>query len=259
MKNQIDLYYESVGSGEPLLLISGLNADHSFWIPTLAFLKDKFKVITFDNRGVGQSKNFETRCTTELMAQDVIHLMDKLKIDRGFIVGHSLGGCIAQQIAIHHPERIRKLILCSTQAKLDPLREFFIHTHIELMQSEAPRELIVKNIMAWLFDSHFIRDERNREIFIKFALSKPFAETLESYLYQADALFKHDTTKDLNKITTPTLVISGQSDILVPSVNTRFLAEQIASAKFLTIADVAHMVPVENSEAFCREVIQFFN
>ncbi len=257
MNSSIKDYYEITGEGEPLLLISGLNADRFFWTSTIPYLKKNFSVITYDNRGMGKNKLFEPECTTELMANDLINLLDHLKIKKTHIVGHSLGGCIAQQIAIHHPDRVNKLVLCSSQAKLLSLRKFSIKTNIELMKSDVPPEIIIKNMMSWLFGHTFLDDPKKQTLFIRQALMKPFEESRYSYLYQVNALLNHDTSNQLNKITCPTLAICGEEDILSPPTNSQYLADNISAAKLFIFENAGHMLPVEDPEGFSRCIIEF--
>lgn len=251
------IYFESVGEGDPLVLISGLNADRSFWVYTVDYFKRHFNVITIDNRGVGESNIFAPECTTKLMAEDVVDVLDCLKIETANIVGHSLGGCVAQMFAIHYSERIRKLVLCSTHAKLNDLRKLLIENNLAFMRNNIPRELIIKNAMVWLFSDRFLANPKNRENFANNALRIPLETARKSYFYQANALLQHDSSSVIDQIKCPTLIICGEEDMIAPIKNSYYLAQKIHSAGMISIADAAHMLPIENSKQFFDYVVNF--
>lgn len=256
MKTRKGIYFESIGSGEPIVLISGLSADHFFWSAVVEYLKQYFTVITIDNRGIGQSDIFEPECTTQLMATDVIGVLDHLNIKNAYVVGHSLGGCIAQMLAILHPERVNKLILCSTYAKLNHVRRLSIENMLNLMKSNVPHELIIKTAMASLFSNQFLSDLKNQELFIKNALTIPFEIARKIYFYQANALLKHDSSTRLDQIKSATLVMCGEEDILAPMQNSCYLAEKI-NAKLISINGAAHMFPMESPKNFSDYILNF--
>ena len=112
--NGIELYYETHGEGKPLVLISGLGYSSWQWHKMVPLLAEKFQVITFDNRGVGQSDKPAGPYTAGMLAQDMVGLLDALKFEKAIIAGHSMGGFIAQAVALDFPQRVEKLILCST-------------------------------------------------------------------------------------------------------------------------------------------------
>src|SRR4051812_1095975 len=111
------------GDGPPLVLIHGLAGDLSAWAPQLEAWSSRYRVIAFDNRGAGQSTQVDEPISTEDMAHDTLMLMDELGIDNACIVGRSMGGAIAQHIALRAPDRVRALVLCASFAKLDPVGE----------------------------------------------------------------------------------------------------------------------------------------
>jgi len=112
--NDTQLYYETRGRGRPLLLIAGLGSDSSSWAGITEPLSEKFNILMFDNPGTGRSGKMEEPFTVEHMAQYAVGLLDHLEISRAHILGHSLGGYVAQEIAASHPHRVDKLILEST-------------------------------------------------------------------------------------------------------------------------------------------------
>ena len=112
--NNIELYYEVYGAGQPLVLISGLGYPLWQWHKMVPFLAEHFQVITFDNRGVGQSDKPAGPYTAQMLATDTAGLLDALGIEKAIIAGHSMGGFVAQAMALDFPQKVAKLILCST-------------------------------------------------------------------------------------------------------------------------------------------------
>jgi len=114
--NNIDCYYEIHGKGSPLILIAGLASDSQSWKPILGGLAEYFKVVIFDNRGIGRTQYPRDSFRISALALDTVCLLDALAIKKADILGHSMGGYIAQEIAIEYPERVNRLILASTCA-----------------------------------------------------------------------------------------------------------------------------------------------
>ena len=117
--NGININYMVAGQGEPLVMIAGFSADQSLWKSQLPAFKKQFQMVIFDNRGVGKSDKPQGPYSPKMMSEDTIKLMDYLNIKKAHILGHSMGGLIAQEIAINYPERVMKLILASTWAYQD--------------------------------------------------------------------------------------------------------------------------------------------
>lgn len=251
------IYYQSKGHGEPLVLISGLNADRLFWAATLPYLVKKYRVITIDNRGVGSSQIFSPTCTTELMAQDVVSILDELNIETANIVGHSLGGCVAQQLAILYPDRVNYLVLCSTQAKSNAITKIVTENTMLALQTNVSRELIIKYTLTRLYSDRYLSDEKQFQSLVSLLLAKSAEESKRGYLYQANALLTHDTTHQLNKISAKTLIISGDADVTIPITHSHYLAKHIPNATMITVPNMAHMLPVEDPDYFSNCIMNF--
>src|SRR3954468_23272986 len=114
-----EIYYETHGTGEPLLLVSGLGGVASYWNPNLPGLSAKYRVIVHDHRGTGQSTHSQIKYSVEQMTDDLVRLMDHLKIARAHLVGHSTGGAIGQTLALRHPQRLNRMVLFATWPKAD--------------------------------------------------------------------------------------------------------------------------------------------
>ena len=130
--NGIDLFYDIKGMGEPLLLIAGFLCDHAYWSLIMPSLISQYQVIRLDNRGMGRSSAPETPYSLKQMANDVAALLNHLAIDKVHLVGHSMGGQIAQELVLAHPEKVQSLMLLSSLAKGDELFNSIIETWGEL-------------------------------------------------------------------------------------------------------------------------------
>ena len=119
LPNNIEMYFEVHGEGEPFVLMNGLKSDHTDWAPMLDTLKENFQVILLDNRAIGQTKDDGKPFTIEDMAADVANLMNHLNIESAFVAGHSMGGAIAQVLAHTHPDQVKKLFLFNTFIKFN--------------------------------------------------------------------------------------------------------------------------------------------
>src|SRR2546427_3279997 len=124
--NGIGLNYVEAGSGDPLLLIMGFGGDHQAWAFQTPVFAQRYRVIAFDNRGAGQSDVPDVPYTTRMMAEDAIGLLDALRIERAHVLGVSMGGMIAQELALAHPQRVRSLQLHCTLAPRDAYMQALI-------------------------------------------------------------------------------------------------------------------------------------
>jgi 3-oxoadipate enol-lactonase len=248
-------YYELHGEGDPLVLISGLKGDHANWLSVLDSFSKKYQVLIFDNRGVGRTKDQANNLTVEMMADDVMMLMDKLNIKNPAIVGHSLGGAIAQTLATKHPEKIKSLILCNTFSKFNLIaREIFTATLI-LHQQDAKPSTIMKQIIPYVFSDKFITDE-----ILKFieetSDANPYPQTLNGYQRQLDALYAFDSRKWIKNITTPTLLISSTQDQLATVAENIEMTNLIPNAKHIVLK-TGHASLVENPLKFIEIISDF--
>lgn len=255
--NKINLYYETHGKGEPLVLIGGLASDHLGWEVVLPELSKHFRVITFDNRGAGQSDITPEPYTTKLLASDVIALLDILKIPRAHILGHSMGGAIAQQVAIYYPEKVNRLIISNSFVRHSMITALAINITTKLMELKLPLSLIAEYNLPWLYSNHFLGDQKKQSMAIARMVEKPYPITLKGYKNQAHACLNHNTDGELNQIKTPTLVLSGEEDILVQPAISKQIAVAMPNAQFKVVSETGHLVQVEKPAEFIQTVCNF--
>jgi pimeloyl-ACP methyl ester carboxylesterase len=242
------LYWERTGEGAPVLLIMGLGLSGGAWWRTVPVLARRLQVITFDHRGVGRSRAFSPVYTTEAMADDAVSVLDAAGIDRAHVYGISLGGMVAQQLALRRPERVRALVLGATSpggprsVRPDTDVLDFIRRRLRMRSEEAARASVPFNYGARCRSAH---PERIQED-IAWRLGHPFPE--QAYRVQLFAAGLHNTYGRLPRIAAPTLVVHGEYDRMVPAANARLLAERIPGARLRILEDCGHMYPTEAPE-----------
>ena len=265
----LDLYYEEHGSGDPLLLIMGLAADARAWMFQIPDFAARYRTIAFDNRGVGRSAKPPGPYTIHEMADDAAALLDTLGVTRAHVLGVSMGGMIAQELALRHPGRVRSLILACTypepDADVERHRQFSV-THlggsvtgtgeIQIDLSALDPIRFFHNMLPTVFNQSFI-DHEFPKILPLFTGALEFGFSMEAILGQVAAVMGHRTTDRLHGITAPTLVITGDADRLIPPGNSDLLAQHIPGATLVKIPGGSHGFNFETPALFNREVLSF--
>lgn len=259
--NGININYKSQGDGEPLLMISGFGSTQGSWWPQTRIFKKYYRVITFDNRGIGKSDKPVGPYSTKMMATDAIGLMDHLGIQRAHVLGVSMGGMIAQELAINYPDRVNKLVLACTFAARD-------ETSGPTAKGAKAKELYSKSppsvarIMKYSDTlSHLIFNRRAYSIFVApmmMLMSRLAGSSAEIGLSgQLDAILAHNTIDRLKLIQASTLVITGTQDRLVKPASSEVLARLIPKAKLVKIEGGSHAFSIEMKSQFNKEVLNF--
>jgi len=240
--NDIQIHYEVYGAGFPMLMITGLSANIDWWDPRIIQeLSKKFKVVVFDNRGAGRTDISNRTYSIRLFAEDTAGLMHALKISRAHVFGISMGGMIAQELALNYPEKVEKLVLCSTNCggakAVLPSHEVFKMLMAD--KSAVSPEDIVKMTMPLLLTEDFIKGNLDFvELRVQQMLRAPIST--EAFMRQLNAIMTFNTSDRLSQIRTPTLILHGKKDILVPPENGSILAEAIPNAKLVYFENSAH-------------------
>jgi 3-oxoadipate enol-lactonase len=259
--NGVDIYYRVQGKGEPLILIMGLGGECGDWVLQARAFKKYYRVITFDNRGVGKSDKPGEPYTVKTMSDDTVGLMDYLGIDKAHILGVSMGGMIAQEVAINYPERLRKLILVSTNAG----REEKGGHSPELLKAmglkegssdEDIRDVDISMVMSSL-NAHAFNSGVIKTVAVPFCWVRGKLFGIEGMKGQFEAAMTHGTLDRLHMIKAPTLVIAGTEDKIIPHSSADVLAGRIPGAKLVKIEGGSHTLVAEKSRRFNREVLDF--
>ncbi len=256
--NNINIYYEIHGEGEPLVLIAGLASDSQSWQFVINSLSEHFKTIVFDNRGVGRSDTPKPPYTVTQMAKDTISLMDHLKIERAHILGHSLGGFIAQEIAINYPERIYKLILESTAPFSFERNTYLLYNFYQAWKSGMDMELWFRDFCFWMFSPKTIANKKFMDSLIRYNLEYPYPQPIEGFLGQIIAIENFNSSDKLFKIQAETLILIGEEDIMIRAKEAELLYQGISRATYpIYIDKAAHSIQAEASKAFSNSVLGF--
>jgi pimeloyl-ACP methyl ester carboxylesterase len=250
----VKLYYEVQGSGEPLLMIMGLGSSSATWSPTLVGeLSRRFQTIVYDNRGTGQSDKPAIPYSLEMFAGDAIALLDALKIERCHVFGVSMGGMLAQELALGNPSRLQTLTLgcttCGGKHAVPPPPE-------SLKILTAPRdgasdEEIIRRSWPLGYTKDYIEHHRAElEASIPRLLAHPTPPS--AYKRHLDATYGLKTYDRLPSIKTPTLVITGEGDVLIPARNSEIIAGRIPGARYHVVSNAGHAFFNQCPDEFIR-------
>jgi pimeloyl-ACP methyl ester carboxylesterase len=250
------LYWESEGSGEPILLVMGLGMAATGWWRTIPVLAKELRVISFDNRGSGRSDQPRGSYTIAQMAEDALAVLDAANVADASVYGISMGGMIAQELALRHPERVRALVLGASTAGgakhtlPEPAVLDFLRRRPSLPDEEAAWAAVPYQYSRATRERHFGRIAED------IAQRLRFPPEPHAYRAQAGAARWHDTNGRLRSIQAPTLVLHGSEDRIVPLVNGERLAGSIPGARFEVLDDAGHLYPTDSPEA-ARVVLRF--
>lgn len=256
--DDIDIYYELHGKGDPLILIAGYACDHTYWTLMLDELERKYQVLIFDNRAVGQTKDEGDFFTLEQMANDVMALAEHLHLMRPHILGHSMGGAIAQVIAKNDPDKIGKIILLNSTATLNCRTTQSMESILKLRIENIPLDLLIETSMPWLFSSHFLSIPENISSFKSAVKNNPYLQSVKDQERQLKALIKFDSNTWLHKINTNTLIVAAHDDIISLSIESEQLSEKLSHSKLQLISG-GHASPIEKSNELCSLICDFLN
>ncbi|HEX3178583.1 MAG TPA: alpha/beta fold hydrolase [Methylomirabilota bacterium] len=253
----LEMFYIDVGSGAPVVLIMGFGGDHLAWgLQTPAFAATH-RVIAFDNRGVGQTDSPDIPYTTAMMADDTVGLLDVLGIARVHVCGVSMGGMIAQEVALRHPERVLTLQLHATLARPDNYMRALSAAWRALRPGLA-REEWMRTLALWLFAPiTFETRPEFVEMVIQNALQNPYPQSLTGFIRQGDAVLSHDALDRLAQVRCPTLVSVAEHDILVPPRFSHEIVRRLVAAEFKTVADAGHAYMWERPDVFNAMCLDF--
>ena len=239
------LYWESTGTGDPVLLIHGLGLSGGAWWRTVAALARSMRVITFDHRGIGQSKSLTYAYTTEAMADDAVSILDDLSLNRVQVYGFSLGGMVAQQVALRHPARVQSLVLGATHS--GGRRAAFPDGEVMAFfrrRATMPLEEAAWASVPYNYGPRCRTDQVDRIADdIARRLANPFNE--RAYRAQLLAGSLHNCYRRLERIRTPTMVVHGARDRIIPVANAHMIARLVPGAELRVLEGAGHLYPTE--------------
>ncbi len=253
-------YYELHGNhpGTPLILVMGTGGSCRGWLPLqVPDFSEQHPTLIYDHPGVGGSEDPGGPFSIAGFADDTVGLMDALEIERAHILGVFMGGMVAQEVALRHPDRVSRLILAGTYARPDAKRRMLLEQWRELSLSGAAIEVMVRERLLWTLQDETLEQTDLIDQMIAFFVRDGSPLSEEVFARQCDACLNHDTTNRLREIGHPTLVICGRRDQLTPPQMHRELADEIPNAHLVTINYGGHLVMAESAEQFNHVVLQF--
>lgn len=234
-----------------LLLVSGLGGAAAFWSAIVPDLSHSFRVICFDQRGIGASTRGEAVCTIDLLAQDCLAVLDALQVERAIFVGHSTGGCIGQSLARQAPARLAGLVLSATWLKPNRYMQALFSTRRVLLDHDPKAYAASGSLLGfsplWL-ETHWDVYES--------MVARPPATAKERRVVseRIEALLAFDGLSALAAITMPTLILGVEDDMIVPAFLQRELAAALPNAQLVMLNDGGHFYPVSRPGDFVSHV-----
>ena len=253
----IDIAYTISGNGHPLVMIQGLTATIDWWDPLfMEELSKRYRVLAFDNRGAGRTEAPDGDFSVELFADDTANLMDALGIQKAYVLGYSLGGMIAQELALRHPEKVEKLVLCATNCGASGWVVCDQEVLAVLTDRSGTLEDLVDRFCTVMFDRAWI--EANRDQLSEFKRRYLIAPTPDhNAARQFMSTVKFDAYDRLGDIRVPTLVLTGADDVLIPAENSRIIAGALPGAQLKEYPGAGHGFPYQCRDEFLADVVEF--
>lgn len=254
--NDVNFYYELHGTGSPLILISGYTCDHTYWQPILEQLVKHFQILIFDNHGIGRTKDRYSELTANIIAKDIVALAHFLKLEKPCVVGQSMGGTIAQEIASSYPDQVSKLCILNSVAKWREAMLLGLKSLLMMREKNLDFDFIFDASLPWVFGEEFLKDQKRITEFKKAVIENPFPQSLDDQKRQFNVLTKFDGRSRLKKIKAQTLVVYGIEDILALPAESKFLAHEISNVT-LQEFNCGHDSVLERSNELAQVLIKF--
>ena len=254
--NSININYELEGRGPVVVFINGLTMTTAGWAYQMKPFTDCYSVLRYDCRGQGASDKPSEEYSQEIHTEDLYQLLRALDINRAHIIGLSNGGMIAQHFALKYPEMTGALVLVDTCSYVGKLLELTVLSWIRATEIGG-NDLRYDVLLPQVFSESFI--ENNEELIKAMKEFSSEINTTEAVINLAKASMNHDLRDHVSEIKSPTLIIAGEEDILIPIKYSRVLNEQIENSELVIIKDCAHVPPIEKPEEFNSIVLDFLH
>lgn len=253
------IFYETKGSGPFLVLLAGLASDSQSWSTITGKLTKHFTLILPDNRGCGRTVCPADEITIPAMASDVVALLDHLEVPKTHLLGHSMGGYVAQQICLDEPNRIDRLIVAATSASTNNRNQALLNDLARHLDAGMDLRDWLRLLYYWIFTQRFFENQKILELSLDYSVEYPYLQSAEHFSRQVEALNAFDITDRLHQINNQTLILCGGEDILFTPEESKRVLSAILHSREALIEHAAHALHVEQPDAFVREVAAFLN
>ncbi len=255
--NNITINYDQQGSGEPLILIPYLAADHACYAFQVPEYAKHFTCFSIDLRGTGESDKPEGAYSTELLADDVAGFMAAVGIEKAHVSGLSLGGVIGMWLAAKHPDRVQSLSLHGAWTKTDSFTKTVVGSWQILANAlQSVPKMVTLAILPWCLTPELYAARPDYiESLVNFVMSRP-AQPLPAFMQQSNAVLTHDAEAQLGKITAPTQITVGRYDMLT-SRYAEPMSRAISNSELVVFEGCAHAPMYEKVEEFNQKTLQF--
>lgn len=256
--NDAEFFYEIEGNGPDLVIISGYATETSYWKDVVQLLKNNYRVILFDNRGSGLTKDHNQSLSIEIMADDVASIIDALKLQKPHILGYSLGSCIAQSLAAKCGNQINKLILVSSTPKFRLSALNYLKTSLELRKQGANLDLLIELYLSLTYGEETLQNPNKIKQLKTEILENKNLSTVENSFRQWVAMNEFNGLNLLKSIDNETLIIHGREDILCLTMESQYMAAHLKDASFVEL-NCGHGIPKEAPESLVQITHNFLN
>jgi len=255
----VDLHYERLGQGLPVLMLAGMASDSASWNPTVTELSKHAEIILLDNRCTGRTSPLPIDTSRALMVDDVLALLDALDIETVVLVGHSMGTLISWAVAAKAPSRIKALVAASAPFTADPVRVDLFNTLARLRNEHNEADWF-RLLFHFLFSTSFFADEQVVSQAVNAARTYPFKQGPEAFAIQCSALQSYVEPISLPKeLPFPAIAITGANDKLFTPNDLASVYKSYPQITLSVIEDAAHSVHWEKADAFNRIVCEFIS
>ena len=251
------LHYADIGQGDPVIFLNGLAGDHLYWMGQVRAFSSRYRCLAIDNRDSGRSFYASKPYSLGELADDVFGLLQSLQLPPAHVVGLSLGGMIAQELALRYPDRVRSLFLADTLGRTDDWFFATLQAFGLIRRQVADTPAFFQALLPWLVSHRFFEHPGRAEWLSALFRQNPHPQRIEGFFRQLEAVRGLDTLDRLGSLHCPVWVLAGEDDMIAPPRYARQLAEHVPQARLVLLPGVGHAPPIEDSRSFNRVLGEF--
>jgi pimeloyl-ACP methyl ester carboxylesterase len=255
--NNILLHYDDKGAGAPLVFLHGIAGDHLYWKGQMRAFAKRYRCLALDNRDAGQSGPAVAPYTMSELAADVSGLLDALGLAEAHLVGLSLGGMIALELAVAQPSLVRSLFLVGTVGRADAWFHATLDAYSHIRRQVADTAEFLVALQPWLVGHRFFESPSKVEWLQGFIRHSPCTQTIDGFFRQIEAIRGYDVLERASAVRCPVLVVVGEDDLITPPRYAEQLAQRIPQARLHLLPGVGHSPVLEDARGFSRLLDEF--